>query len=133
MWIGRHAPDGVAGVDIFQGDIHFDFFKIVLNLIFEKETDIAKADVAGFIALAGGSHQVLTGTFAHHHYRMFSRLQPFLQGIEKTIQVKAYFRDQAKINIAIGNGSKCCDKTGFASHQLYQTDTVSGPLGFRVC
>jgi len=54
MRVCRHASDRVTGIDVFQGDIHFDFFKIVLNPVFEEKTDIAKADVAGFIAFAGG-------------------------------------------------------------------------------
>ena len=49
---------------------------------------------------------MLTGAFAYYNNRMFSIFEPFLQGFMETIQGKVHFRDQAKINISIGNGGK---------------------------
>ena len=79
MWIGRRAPDGIAGIDIFQTDLYADLIEIGLDLISQKDADISEANVSARIPLTGFFQKILSRAFCHHDHRMRPLLEPLLE------------------------------------------------------
>ena len=59
-------------------------------------------------------------------------LEPLLESRKKGIQLEGRLRDQTKIDVAIGKGGICRDKSGLPPHQFDQTDPVSGAMGLHM-
>src|SRR5512137_521412 len=84
--VGRLAPDRVAWVDIPQVDRYAQPTEEGPDLIAEKKADIAEADVAGGVLLAGPRHQVLPGPFGHDDDGMAPFLQSLPEGFQEGLE-----------------------------------------------
>lgn len=69
---------------------------MLLDPVAEERADVAVADVAGGVAVAGRCHQVLPGALGDHDDGVLGPLEPLLQFPHHRAQAERVLRGQAE-------------------------------------
>ena len=94
--IGRHAPDGVAGIDVLEVQLLLETLEMCVDVIAKEQTDVAEADVARSVPFLRSLHHVLARPLPDHDDGMPLPVQPLFEGFEKALKRKGNLRNRGR-------------------------------------
>ena len=101
MWFCRHAPDGIAGIDVFGAYSHAGPFEVFLDCVSEEGSDVTVLEIPGSVTVRRLFQEVLARPSRHYDHRVAPQFKPPLQFWEESLEGERNFGNTTKTCLAV--------------------------------
>ena len=135
LGIRRHAPDDVAGIDVFQVDRDSLLLEVRRDPVLQEQPDVLVKHIARCVLLHRTGQQVLPRALRDDNQRVAAFQNALLERRKEprlALQLERHFGDEREVDLLARQRRHRRDEARIAAHQADQADAVGVAVSLRV-